>query len=115
VLLIPSATSEGSQRVTLALGTLFDDAVETIHEIIGCATITRKPELSYRLSSSTLKSDAVNLGSAADWDGCLDDVAAAEGKKRGLVVTVKIHVSDVVCGFLSFESRNLLIIGLFST
>ena len=114
MLLVPSAASEGSQRATFALDTLYDDALETIHKIVGCATVIRKPELSYHLSTSTLKSDGVNLASIEDWDGCLDDVVAAEGKKKGLVVTVKILVSDIVNHPPLYECRMLLTIVLFS-
>ena len=100
--MVPSATSEGSQHVALTPETSFTDALETIFEIVGCTTVKQKPQLSYQLSSSTLKSDAVNLGSLDDWDGCLEDVLVAEKKKKGLVVTVKILVSDVVCIFMSY-------------
>jgi hypothetical protein len=96
VLLVPSASSEGSQRISLTTDISYNDALETIYDIVGCLTITKKPSLSYRLSSSTQKSDPVRLASIDDWEGCLEDVAVAEGKKKGLVVMVKILITDVV-------------------
>jgi hypothetical protein len=94
--LVPSAVSEGSQRVTINADTSYREALDIIYDIIGCTDVSKKPGLSYRLSSSAVKSDPINLGSSSDWDGCLEDVAAAEKKKKGVVVTVKILVPDLV-------------------
>jgi hypothetical protein len=100
ILLIPCADSEGSQRIYLPLDTSYEDALETIHDTIGCSAITKKPTLAYRLSTSTVRSDPINLCRRDDWEGCLDDVMAAQNKKTKaaakLTVTVKIIVPDIV-------------------
>jgi hypothetical protein len=61
VLLIPVAKTNASQRVQMPLDTSYDDALETIYDTIGCASVTRKPELTYRLSSSAAKASHINL------------------------------------------------------
>ncbi|KAH7910155.1 hypothetical protein BJ138DRAFT_1009461, partial [Hygrophoropsis aurantiaca] len=65
-----------------------------IYETLGCLKLARKPELSYKLSTATQKADAINLGSQEDWEGCVSDVAAAEKKKKGDAVPVKIIIPD---------------------
>lgn len=114
ILLVPSAVSEGSQRVTFNADTSYREALVIIYDIIGCTDVSKKPGLSYRLSSSAVKSDPINLGSSSDWDGCIEDVAAAEKKKKGVVVTVKILVPDLVSQPLSMITLSILILkGLF--
>lgn len=97
ILLIPTASEEGAyQRVSIEPDMSYTDLLETIHEVVGCVTTTRKPLLSYRFSSSTAKSDAVMLSSQLDWDGCLEDLATAEKKKKDISVVVKIIIKDEV-------------------
>ena len=95
VLMIPQASNTGTQREHLMHSTSFDDALAVIHETIGCADVPKKPMLSYKLSNATGKAPAINLGSAKDWDGCLEDVTSVEVKKK-MQVSVTIVVTDQV-------------------
>lgn len=74
----------------------YDNALEYIYDIIGCSDVARKPNLSYKLGNATQKAKPIDLCSEADWNGCLEDVTAAEKKKKNESVPVMIHVSDVV-------------------
>ena len=82
VLLIPVAKTNASQHVQMPLEASYYDALETIYDTIGCASVTRKPELTYWLSSSAAKASHINLMGLDDWDGCKEDVKAAEKKKE---------------------------------
>ncbi|KAJ7927214.1 hypothetical protein B0H13DRAFT_2312817 [Mycena leptocephala] len=92
VLTIPQATSEGTQRENLRHSTTFDEALVVIHETIGCTNVLKKPVLSYKLSNGPAKAPAINLGSASDWEGCLEEVTEAESKKNANVSVVIIVV-----------------------
>ncbi|KAJ7439268.1 hypothetical protein B0H11DRAFT_570076 [Mycena galericulata] len=94
VLLIPRADMEGKQRQILTHATSFDDALAVIHEIIGCDNVGVKPRLMYKLSNATVKADAIGLGSNAYWDGCRQEVTAAETKTAvsvQIIVTEQVH------------------------
>ncbi|GBE80258.1 hypothetical protein SCP_0214740 [Sparassis crispa] len=106
VLLVSQARSEGSQRLSLTRGTSFEDALEIIHETIGCVDVTRKPSLSYKLWTATVKSDAINLGSEEDWAKCIGDIVDAENKKKGVTVPVKIVVPEQYMEFLRAHSKR---------
>jgi hypothetical protein len=93
--MIPQATNAGTQREILKHSTLFDEALAVIYETIGCADIPKKPLLSYKLSNAAVKAPAINLGSAKDWEGCLEDVTGVEKKKK-IQVSVSIIVTDQV-------------------
>lgn len=95
VLLIPQAKSEGNQREMLTHAATFSEGLEIIHETIGCTEVEKKPTLSYKLSSATQKSEAINLASESDWQGCLEEVAQAQAKKKE-TVAVKILVTEQV-------------------
>lgn len=95
VLMIPQATSEGTQRENLKHSTTFDDALAVIHETIGCTDVPKKPVLSYKLSTGLAKAPAINLGTTSDWVGCLEEVTEAESKKN-TKVSVVIIVLDIV-------------------
>ncbi|KAF8185347.1 hypothetical protein K438DRAFT_1765993 [Mycena galopus ATCC 62051] len=82
VLMIPQASNAGTQRENLKHSTPFDDALAVIYETIGCADFAKKPTLSYKLSNATVKAPAINLTSETDWEGCLEEVADAELKKK---------------------------------
>ncbi|KAF8133504.1 hypothetical protein K438DRAFT_1787644 [Mycena galopus ATCC 62051] len=92
VLMVPQATSEGTQRENLKHSTTFDEALVLIHETIGCTNVPKKPVLSYKLSNGPAKAPAINLGSASDWEGCLEEVTEAESKKNAKVSVVIIVV-----------------------
>jgi hypothetical protein len=112
-LLIPQAASDSIQRVTINLDIPFNDVLELIHETIPCTDVTRKPELSYKLSNAPAKAAAIRLSNSEDWDGCLEtlaDAEAAKKKQRGgkdvpTVVPVNIIIPDLVRLFRScFDS-----------
>ncbi|KAJ7923691.1 hypothetical protein B0H13DRAFT_2400983 [Mycena leptocephala] len=92
VLMIPQASSEGTQRENLKHSTTFDEALVVIHETIGCNDVPKKPLLSYKLSNAPAKAPAINLGSSSDWEGCLEEVTEAESKKNAKVSVVIIVV-----------------------
>jgi hypothetical protein len=97
VLLVPQASSEGSKRVSLPLPLSFEDALQTIYDIIGCSDVARKPSLAWKLSTAAQRVKPIDLCSDEDWNGCLEDVAAAEKKKKNQAVPVTIIVADQVC------------------
>ena len=97
ILLVPCCTnnSDAIERITLSQPCLYSVAVTKIYEIIGCEAVTQKPDLSYRLSSSAVKSAPISLRKENDWDGLLDDVRDLEKKKK-VNISVKIIVPEHV-------------------
>lgn len=95
-LLIPQASNEGHQRRNLTQATTYAEALQVIYETVGCEDVYRKPHLAYKLSTATLKSDPINLGSEEDWKGCLEDISQAQAKKKGNTVAVKIIIAEQV-------------------
>jgi hypothetical protein len=75
--------------------TNFSDALGIIYDTVGCLSVTKKPDLTYRLSTSTAKSQPISLSCEADWDGCRDDIVDLE-KKKGMSVTINILIPDLV-------------------
>ena len=55
ILLVLVVKANTSQRVTLSPIMNFSDALDIIYHTIGCLSITKKPDLTYRLSTSTSK------------------------------------------------------------
>ncbi|KAJ7084107.1 hypothetical protein C8R44DRAFT_894251 [Mycena epipterygia] len=95
ILHIPRALEVGNQRVEFTHATAFDEALDVIHETVGCAEVARKPILTYKLASAASKTPAMTLNSEKDWQGCLDDVRQAErAKKAGTIIAVHIVVSE---------------------
>ncbi|KAF8199306.1 hypothetical protein K438DRAFT_1759199 [Mycena galopus ATCC 62051] len=52
ICMIPGVATEGNQCVPLSSSHLFEDALEVVHETIGCVSVARKPMLKYKLSSA---------------------------------------------------------------
>ncbi|KAI6144409.1 hypothetical protein BKA82DRAFT_35643 [Pisolithus tinctorius] len=94
ILLVPQAANEGSKHLVFSQWTPFSEVLDEIYSTIGCQNFARKPMLSYKLSTSAQKDNAINLGTPADWDGCLEEVNSAWKKKKHSVVSVKILVSE---------------------
>ncbi|KAI6137828.1 hypothetical protein BKA82DRAFT_36073 [Pisolithus tinctorius] len=94
ILLVPQAANEGSKHLVFSQWTPFSEVLDEIYSTIGCQNFACKPMLSYKLSTSAQKDDAINLGTLADWDGCLEQVNSAWKKKKDSVVSVKILVSE---------------------
>jgi hypothetical protein len=96
----PRSKVEGNQRLVLTHATTYEEALLVIYETLDCTTVPKKPELSYKLSTVAARAANIALCSAADWEGLLDEVAAAEKKKA---TTVNIIVSDQVSGISRTE------------
>jgi hypothetical protein len=60
--MVPEATSEGSQWLAIQATISFEDALELIHETIGCVSVVQKP-------TANQKSATTNLRTIDDWDG----------------------------------------------
>jgi hypothetical protein len=89
-------SSEGSKQVCLTLPLSFAEVLDIIHKIIGCANVARKPNLAWKLTTSAQKIKPIYLCSDKDWAGCLEDVTAAERKKKNQAVPIMIVVDDQV-------------------
>ncbi|KAJ7438981.1 hypothetical protein FB451DRAFT_1378089 [Mycena latifolia] len=85
----------GTKRKTLTHAVSFDDVLDIIYGIVGCTDVAVKPKLSYKLSNAVAKADAVSLYTEDDWEGCLEDVMAAEKtKKANTGISVRINVTE---------------------
>jgi hypothetical protein len=101
--MVLTAASKGTQQISLPLeGLNYEDTIENIHNAVGCSDVKHKPQLSYKLSTATQKSVAISLTKEGDYDGLLEDVAAAETKlnkswrngDRWQYVSINILVPD---------------------
>ncbi|KAF8160542.1 hypothetical protein K438DRAFT_1985644 [Mycena galopus ATCC 62051] len=90
VLMVPEATSEGSQRLSIQTTTSFEDALELIHETIGCVSVVQKPMLAYKLSTANQKSATIILRTDNDWDGLVTDTKAKMTTKKDLSVVISV-------------------------
>jgi hypothetical protein len=104
---VPQASSEGSKRVALSLPLSFEDVLDTIHKVIGCSNVPHKPNPAYKLSTATAKARPIDLCTDMDCEGCLEDVAAAELKKKKQAIPVIIVVADQV--YFSFCACSSII------
>lgn len=100
ILLVPSCVSESNtiERITLVapFQLHYHIALAKIHTALGCDSVSHKPELSYRMSTSSTRSDPIALNKLQHWDGLLEDVRALDKKKKA-ALSIKIIVSDHVC------------------
>ncbi|KAJ7191297.1 hypothetical protein GGX14DRAFT_407233, partial [Mycena pura] len=84
VLMVPRARVEGNQRHVLSHATTFHEALDAMHDTIGCTDVPKKPELMYKLSNSVAKAPSISLGSIGDWEGLLDEYLASLRTKLGI-------------------------------
>lgn len=70
-----------------------------IHKTIGCLDVKKKPELTYRLSCTPVKTPQCTLLTEKDWNGCKFDVKEHAKKKKG-AATITILVSDNVSTYM---------------
>ncbi|KAJ6540589.1 hypothetical protein B0H19DRAFT_1077997 [Mycena capillaripes] len=92
ILMIPCA-EHGTQRQQLTHATTFSEALDIIHEALGCADVDKKPALMYKLNTAGKQDEAIRLSSDADWAGCREEVKdAAKDKKKA--ISVRIIVTD---------------------
>ncbi|KAJ7849675.1 hypothetical protein B0H14DRAFT_2582386 [Mycena olivaceomarginata] len=103
VFMIPEAISDGSQRVSISTMTSFDDAVELIHETIGCVSVARKPTLAYKLSTTAGKAPDINLRTGTDWDGLITDAVKKIKAKKDLSVSILVLPANYM---LSLRSKS---------
>ncbi|KAJ7348232.1 hypothetical protein DFH08DRAFT_959653 [Mycena albidolilacea] len=61
VFMIPEAAMEGNQRMSIKSSASFDDAIELMHETIGCVAVERKPTLAYKFSTANKTASTINL------------------------------------------------------
>ncbi|KAI6140868.1 hypothetical protein BKA82DRAFT_4019083 [Pisolithus tinctorius] len=66
ILLVPQVANEGSKCLVFSQQTPFSEVLDEIYGTIGCQNFAHKPMLSYKLSTSAQKDDAINLGTSAD-------------------------------------------------
>ncbi|KAF8188188.1 hypothetical protein K438DRAFT_979548 [Mycena galopus ATCC 62051] len=90
VLMVPKATSEGSQRLSINTTMSFEDALELIHETIGCVSVAQKPTLAYKLSTAIQKSATINLRTKNDWSGLVTDVMAKAKTKKDVSIVISV-------------------------
>ena len=102
VLFVPTGRSQGSKRVTMPIDTEFDNALEIIHDAIGCTNIVKKPTLKYRMAKTGCK--AIMLDTPDDWIGMIQHA-------KRLVQTQKDK--SIVLGELDIESEVCLILGIY--
>jgi DNA-directed RNA polymerase subunit F len=103
--MISEAATEGSQRVSLKSTVSFDDAIETMHETIGCVSVERKPTLAYKCSTANKNATSINLCTGDDWDGLVDDVLAKTKTKKD--ISVNIIVLPEIREFVIATCSNL--------
>ncbi|KAJ7933350.1 hypothetical protein B0H13DRAFT_2507005 [Mycena leptocephala] len=92
VLMVPEATSEGSQRLSIETTMSFEDVLELIHETIGCVSVVQKPTLAYKLSTVGQKSAAINLRTENDWGGLVTDVTAKAKTKKDYMLSLRATI-----------------------
>jgi hypothetical protein len=74
---------------------LFEDALELIHETIGCVGVACKPTLGYKLLTANQKSATINLRTENDWSGLITDVMAKAKTKTDVSVLVSVFPDNV--------------------
>jgi len=90
VLFVPGAAGS-AQRVELKSVAPYREALEVIYDNIGCLDVLKKPELSYKLSTSTAKAVSISLNSERDWEGFQKEVISQQKtKKRSIPVNILV-------------------------
>ncbi|KAJ7339898.1 hypothetical protein DFH08DRAFT_963927 [Mycena albidolilacea] len=95
VFMISEAATEGSQHVSLKSTVSFDDAIETMHETIGCVSVERIPTLAYKCSTANKNATSINLRTGDDWDGLINDVLAKTKTKKDISVNIIVLPENV--------------------
>jgi hypothetical protein len=80
--MVPEATSEASQCLSIKTTISFEDALKLIHETIGCVSMVQKPTFAYKLLTAIQKSATINLRTEKDWGGLVTDVKAKTKLRR---------------------------------
>ncbi|KAF8187900.1 hypothetical protein K438DRAFT_2019433 [Mycena galopus ATCC 62051] len=103
IFIVPEAATEGSQRLSLKSVTSFDDAIEIMHETIGCVSVERKPMLTYKFSTANKNATTINLRTEDDWDGLVSDVLAKMKTKKDISVNIFVLPENYM---LSLRAKN---------
>ncbi|KAJ7475364.1 hypothetical protein B0H11DRAFT_2282013 [Mycena galericulata] len=105
-LMVPEVSSEGSQRVSIKSSMSFADAVEVMHEVIGCTSILRKPTLAYKLSTAKQKDPTVNLRTQEDWSGLITDASLKIKAKKDLTVAIFVLPDNYMFSLRAKNKKN---------
>jgi hypothetical protein len=88
IFMIPAAATDGSQRIPMKPTVSFEDALELIHETIGCVSVERKPTLAYKFSTAKQNATKISLCTDTDWEGLVTDALAKMKTKKDISVEV---------------------------
>jgi hypothetical protein len=86
--MIPAAATDGNQRVPMKPTFSFEDALEIIHETIGCVGVGRKPTLAYKFSTAKQNAMTISLCNDVDWEGLVTDAVAKMKTKKDISVEI---------------------------
>jgi hypothetical protein len=98
--MIPAAATEGNQRVSVKSSTSFDDAIDLMHETIGCVGVERKPTLTYKFSTANKTASTINLCTEDDWEGLVTDVVAKMRTKKDISINISVLPENVRIPFI---------------
>jgi hypothetical protein len=112
--MIPEAATEGNQHVLIKSSTSFDDAIELMHETIGCIGVERKPTLAYKFSMANKSASTINLRTEDDqWEGLVTDVHAKT--KKDISINISVLPENVRIPLICFSTiSNLPVHGFFA-
>ncbi|KAJ7934735.1 hypothetical protein B0H13DRAFT_2305511 [Mycena leptocephala] len=81
----------------------FEDALELIHETIGCVSVERKPALAYKCSMAKQNATKISLCTHTDWEGLVTDALAKMKTKKDISVEVFVLPDNYM---LSLRAKN---------
>lgn len=78
--LVPCAITkcDAMECIKIKGDTSYYDVLDHLHKIIGHLTGSKRPEISYQLSTSTTKSTLLSPIKEKDWEGLVDNVIDIE-------------------------------------
>ncbi|KAJ7330469.1 hypothetical protein DFH08DRAFT_940360 [Mycena albidolilacea] len=88
VLMVPEATSEGSQCLSIKTTILFEDALKLIHETIGCVSVVQKPTLTERLG------------------GLVTDVTAKAKTKKDVSIVISVFPDNYMLSLCAMTKKK---------
>ncbi|KAJ7821748.1 hypothetical protein B0H14DRAFT_2598994 [Mycena olivaceomarginata] len=97
------STSDSNQRVPISSITAFDDAVELIHETIGCVSVLQKPILTYKFSTAMTEAPVINLHAVKDWSGLVMDTLKKIKAKKDVTISISFMPENYM---LSLRAKN---------
>ncbi|KAJ7704824.1 hypothetical protein B0H17DRAFT_1175407 [Mycena rosella] len=103
VFMIPETTTEGNQHVSVKSSASFDDAIELMHETIGCVGVKRKPTLAYKSSTANKTTSTINLCTEEDWEGLVTDVLAKMKGKKDISISISVLPENYM---VSLHAKN---------